>query len=139
MDAVDLIEDEDGSGVRFVPENLSFAGFLIQCDDGGGRAWTTLSAVWTRIGKFACCGNGCRRPEQALALTRHSLECASDGVFWLDSSGRYVYANEAATRLTGWPHEELLSMRAYELVPGRTPELWSSRWAEVKRRGANGL
>ena len=74
--------------------------------------------------------------EQALALTRHSLECASDGVFWLDSSGRYVYANEAATRLTGWPHEELLSMRAYELVPGGTPELWSSRWAEVKRRGA---
>ncbi|MGO9094014.1 MAG: PAS domain S-box protein [Bryobacteraceae bacterium] len=77
-----------------------------------------------------------REAEQALALTRHSLECASDGVFWLDPSGRYVYANEATTRLTGCSRQELLSMRAYDFNPAATPEFWLSRWEELKRRGS---
>src|SRR5208283_4015961 len=75
------------------------------------------------------------KAERALALTRQSLECASDGVFWLDSSGRYVYANEAAIRLTGWSHEELLSMHGYELNSVATPERWLSRWEELKLGG----
>ena len=74
--------------------------------------------------------------ERALALTRRSLECTSDGVFWADPSGRFVYANEATIHLTGCSREELLSRNAWEFNSVGTPELWSSRWEEVKRRGS---
>ena len=74
--------------------------------------------------------------ERELALTRRSIECTSDGVFWADPSSRFVYVNEATIRLTGCSREELLSRKAYEFNSIGTPELWSSRWEEVKRRGS---
>jgi PAS domain S-box-containing protein len=77
-----------------------------------------------------------REAERILALTRRSLECTPDGVFWADPSCRFVYLNQAGIRLTGRSREELLSMRAYEVSPASSPERWLSRWEEVKRRGS---
>jgi len=77
-----------------------------------------------------------REAEHALALTRFSLECASDGVFWVEPAGRFVYVNEAASRLLGYSREELLSMRVCDVDTVLTSELWPSHWEEVKRQGA---
>ena len=74
--------------------------------------------------------------EQALALTRFSLDSASSAVFWLDPSGHFVYVNEAAGRALGYSRQELLSMRILEVSPALTPELWRARWEQVKQSGS---
>ena len=47
--------------------------------------------------------------ERELRLAKSSLENASDALFWADSEGRFVYANEAACLSVGWSCEELVT------------------------------
>jgi PAS domain-containing protein len=87
-------------------------GFGIACADPDANLAQEVRALRERL----------REAEHALALNRFSLECASDGVFWLDPSGRFVYVNEAAGLGLGYSREELLSMRVCEISPTLTPE-----------------
>ncbi|MFZ4626289.1 MAG: PAS domain-containing protein, partial [Rhodoferax sp.] len=48
------------------------------------------------------------RVEEALHLTRFSVEAASDAIFWITSDARIVEANAAACRSLGRSREELL-------------------------------
>src|SRR5204862_3164143 len=48
---------------------------------------------------------------ERLALTQFAIEQATEALFWIDSDGRIVNANGAATRLTGYARDELLRMR----------------------------
>jgi PAS domain S-box-containing protein len=52
------------------------------------------------------------------ANTKAMLEGASDAIFIVDATGRYLYVNQQATQLLGFSREELLDMS----IPDITPE-----------------
>jgi PAS domain S-box-containing protein len=77
-----------------------------------------------------------QRAEKELRLTQFSVEHASDAVYWMDSHGRIVYANEAACRSLGQSREELLSLTIPDIDPLFSKETWESYWKETKMRGS---
>ncbi|MGP8251516.1 MAG: PAS domain S-box protein [Terracidiphilus sp.] len=76
-----------------------------------------------------------KRAEEQLRLTQFSLDHASDPVFWLDSQGRIVYANEAACRSLGRSREELQSLSIPDIDPNTPVETWRSVWEKIKAEG----
>jgi len=77
-----------------------------------------------------------KRAEEQLRLAQASVEQTSDAVFWLDSSGRFVYVNRAAGRSLGRSREELLSLSIADIVPDLQPEAWTAAWERVKAGGS---
>ncbi len=53
--------------------------------------------------------------EEALAWQRHIFEGSRDAIFVSDEEGRFVAVNRAATELTGYSREELLTMTIPDL------------------------
>ena len=56
-----------------------------------------------------------RKAENALLLTQFAVDHASDGVFWMDRQGKFIYVNHAASALLGYSERELLSKTYPEL------------------------
>ncbi|MCK5124688.1 MAG: PAS domain S-box protein [candidate division Zixibacteria bacterium] len=52
---------------------------------------------------------------------RKYISAAPDGIFVTDGQGRYVDANEAASKMTGYSKSELLNMSIPELADPKTP------------------
>jgi PAS domain S-box-containing protein len=77
-----------------------------------------------------------QRAEKELRLAQFSVEHASDAVYWLNSQGGIVYANEAACRSLGRSRKELLSLTISDVHPLSSREAWESFWEEVKVRGS---
>jgi two-component system, sensor histidine kinase and response regulator len=78
-----------------------------------------------------------KRAEKALRLAQFSLEHASDNIFWSDSQGHFVYANQAACHSLGYSREELLSLSVPDLNPHfHKKEDWAAFWEELKMRGS---
>ncbi len=73
-----------------------------------------------------------QRSEQELRLTQFSVEHASDAVFWVDSKGRFVYANQAGCRSLGYCREELLSLSVSDVDPLVPQEAWEPVWEKIK-------
>lgn len=57
-------------------------------------------------------------------LFKLSADQATDEIFRLDTDGTIQYANEAASRITGYPHEELPGMKIFALDPDLTTDTW---------------
>ena len=77
-----------------------------------------------------------KRAEKELRLTQFSVEHASDGIYWMDSQGRIVYANEAACRSLGRSREELLALSIPDIDPLLREEGWGTAWKEIKEQGS---
>ena len=74
--------------------------------------------------------------EKDLRLTQFSIDRAGDIALWLAPDGRFIYANEAASRVFGYTREEFLSMCAFDTNPYFNENNWGDHWNEVKRRGS---
>jgi PAS domain S-box-containing protein len=70
--------------------------------------------------------------EEALLLTQFSVDHAADIIFWIGSDGKFIYANEEAYEALGYSHEELLSMKLYEVELNFSADIWEDYW-EVNR------
>ena len=73
-----------------------------------------------------------KRAENELLLLKVSVDQAYDEVFWMDFTGRILYANNAACRVTGYSREELLAMKIFELDPDFPPEVWDRSVADLR-------
>ncbi|MFO7595015.1 MAG: PAS domain S-box protein, partial [Desulfocurvibacter africanus] len=72
----------------------------------------------------------CKLLDQRLQFAQCAFDHASLMIFWLDESGRILYANETATRTLGYTAEELRSLSYCDIDPvcqelGR-PNIWKS-------------
>ncbi len=76
------------------------------------------------------------RAEQALRLTRFSLERTADSVFWISPDGHFVDVNDAACGALGYSREELLSMTVDDIDAGDLLGLRHERWNELKQHGS---
>jgi PAS domain S-box-containing protein len=61
------------------------------------------------------------------------FDAAIDGIVGVDSTGRYVDANPAASRLLGYTREEFLTMRLGDLLPPSEKESITTIWNDGGR------
>lgn len=66
---------------------------------------------------------------------RSYIDYAPDGVFIADDSGRYLEVNPAASSITGYPQDELLSMSIPDLLPPKTREESMLVFIALKEKG----
>ncbi|MEE9594199.1 MAG: PAS domain S-box protein [Candidatus Hydrothermarchaeales archaeon] len=76
-----------------------------------------------------------RRAEEALHLTRFSVNQASDAIFWMHPDGRFFDVNDAACNKLGYSREELLSMGVSDVDPDYRVEAWQEFLETIKDRG----
>jgi len=70
-------------------------------------------------------------------LIQLSIDHAAEGVIWVNSDGRIVYANEAEYRLLGYTREEFLKLSVFDVDPNLSPREWPAHWEEERKRGAH--
>jgi PAS domain S-box-containing protein len=68
-------------------------------------------------------------------MLRRSIDIASDAVFWLDDSGRFVYVNESACRSVGYERDELLRLTLFDINPHSTRNDWSDLLKLMRKQG----
>lgn len=76
-----------------------------------------------------------KRAEEALHLTKFSVDHASIGSHLLDRNGRFLYVNDQMCRSLGYTREELLAMSIPDVDPDFPAEVWQESWEELRRRG----
>jgi PAS domain S-box-containing protein len=74
--------------------------------------------------------------EKILQLTRFTIECASDAVFWITPDARLFDANEAACRSLGYTRDELLQLSVPDVDLQYNAALWPEHFEELRRRGS---
>jgi PAS domain S-box-containing protein len=77
-----------------------------------------------------------KQVEEALQLTRFSIEHASDAVFWTTPDAYIVDVNEAACRTLGYTRQELLQLSVADVDPHYEEDQWIKNLAEQKLRGS---
>ncbi len=75
-----------------------------------------------------------KQNEEDLERTRFCLDHASEASYWVDRDSRIVYCNDAASKMTGYSKEELLSMNIGELYPAYRAEEWPEFWKGLTER-----
>ena len=76
------------------------------------------------------------RVEEALRVTRFSVDAASDALFWMTPDARIVDVNAAACRILGYTREELLQLRVPDVDAHYNEGLWPRHFAELRQRGS---
>jgi PAS domain S-box-containing protein len=79
---------------------------------------------------------GRKRIEKDLMLTQFSIDRAADIALWVAPDGRFIYANEAASKAFGYTREEFLSLKAFDTNPYFNENNWGEHWKDVKERGS---
>lgn len=73
--------------------------------------------------------------ERRLRFTQFAVDHAVDGVLWADDSKRFIYANDAASRLLGYSREELLNLGIADIAPRHDPDRFQRRLDEIRLNG----
>jgi PAS domain S-box-containing protein len=73
-----------------------------------------------------------KRIEEALRLTRLSVDYAGDFVHWTAPDGRILDVNKSSCARYGYSRNEMLKLSIFDLDTGLAPEVWRARWDELK-------
>jgi diguanylate cyclase (GGDEF)-like protein/PAS domain S-box-containing protein len=76
------------------------------------------------------------RAEDALRLTRISVEAASEALFWVTPDARIVDVNEAACRSLGYERHALLNMGMPAVTVNGDLSQWRAHFDKVRRVGS---
>jgi PAS domain S-box-containing protein len=77
-----------------------------------------------------------KQTEQALRFAQFALDRASDYIFWSNSQGRLLYANDAACQALSYSKEQFLSMALHDIDPNFPKEVWTQHWQKLKQQGS---
>jgi two-component system sensor histidine kinase EvgS len=69
-----------------------------------------------------------------LQRTQFALDQTADAIFWVDSTGRLIYVNEAACRSLGYTRDELLRLSIKDIDPDFPSKRWPQHWLELKEK-----
>ncbi|MEQ8225524.1 MAG: PAS domain S-box protein, partial [Candidatus Eremiobacterota bacterium] len=75
-----------------------------------------------------------KEAENALIFTQFAMDNARDAVYLVDSEGKFVYVNNAASKYLGYSREELMSMAISDIRPGYSEQWWKSHIQEIKEK-----
>ena len=76
------------------------------------------------------------RAEDALRLTRISVEAASEALFWVTPDARIVDVNEAACRSLGYERQALLTMDMNAVTVDGDMAAWQAHFDDVRQQGS---
>jgi PAS domain S-box-containing protein len=74
--------------------------------------------------------------EEMLRFTQFTVDHAGEPAFWMDSTGKLTYVNDAACKTLGYTRDEMLQMSIPDLDPIFPREKWGEHWAESKEKGS---
>jgi len=69
-----------------------------------------------------------KRAEERFELIKDSIDAASDGVYWMDREGWFIYVNDAGCKALGYSRDELLQLRVFDINPTVTAQQWAELW-----------
>ena len=75
-----------------------------------------------------------KKVEISLQITRYSVERASEQIFWLDTKGRFIYANEAACNALGYDSDELMLLTLSDIDRKIDREAWGRLVEELRQK-----
>ncbi|MHB8867715.1 MAG: PAS domain-containing hybrid sensor histidine kinase/response regulator [Thermoleophilia bacterium] len=75
---------------------------------------------------------GSMHTEQALDLTRLSIDKAADLIHWIAPDGRLLYVSDSNCDRHGYTREELLALTVFDLDPAMTPAAWADHWRALQ-------
>jgi len=76
-----------------------------------------------------------KQREKLINLSYHSLDQAHQMIYWTDSNGKIIYANQCMFKVMGYEVEELTGMHIAELEPTLEEDAWLQRWNALKEKG----
>jgi PAS domain S-box-containing protein len=76
-----------------------------------------------------------KQTEEALRLTRFTVDSVADAVYWIDPQGQIVDVNETACRMLGYTYEELTAMSLTGIDPDFSLAQWPNTWKNIKEAG----
>ena len=76
-----------------------------------------------------------KRAEEALHLTRFTIDSVADAVYWMDPEARIVDVNETSCRILGYTRQELLNMLVSDIDPDFSIDEWPETWKHIKKTG----
>ncbi|OFX27055.1 MAG: hypothetical protein A2033_06315 [Bacteroidetes bacterium GWA2_31_9] len=74
--------------------------------------------------------------EEALLRTQYSIDNITDSIFWINKSGKLIFANQAACRNLEYSIDELLTLTVFDIDPAFPKEKWKEHWKEIFLRGS---
>ena len=74
-----------------------------------------------------------KREQDALRQADFCVQHAGDGIFWIDSEGRIVFANQKASEVLEYSCEELQSMTVFDIDAILTREQWGPHWVAIRQ------
>ncbi len=77
-----------------------------------------------------------RQAEEKLMLLKESIDCHYDSAYWMDSSNRFIYVNNAGCKATGYTLDELLGKHVSLLNPSATDETMEAIWKHLRKNGS---
>lgn len=77
-----------------------------------------------------------KESEARLQMVRYALDQAADGMLWVASDGRILFANQVLARMLEYSQSELEQMTVSEIDANLPAESWSRHWEKVWRWGA---
>ena len=72
-----------------------------------------------------------KETERKLKITQSSVDNSSEGIFWITEDSKFIYANDAASKLLGYSSEELLNMGISDIDPNFPSNLWPEHWKNL--------
>lgn len=66
-------------------------------------------------------------------LVQFTIDHSAEPAFWVGPDARFIYVNQAACRIWGYPREELLTMTLHEVHPGWTAQQWHDHWDLIRQ------
>jgi len=76
-----------------------------------------------------------QKSKDMMVRFQYTIEESSEGVFWVERSGKFSYVNKQASSSLGYTREELLSMHLWDIDPDFPKERWDNQWEELKKIG----
>ncbi|RYU60445.1 PAS domain S-box protein [Methylolobus aquaticus] len=129
--ALDSREETWSEEYRFRRKDGSYADVEDRCvilRDGRGKAIRIVGGIRDITER--------KRSEQSLRFSQFVLERVTDAVYWIRSDGSFLYVNESASRMLGYPRDTLLHMVVADLNPAVHGAAWEAHWAALKEQGA---
>lgn len=72
-----------------------------------------------------------KQSEQQIKLLNHALDNVHEGAFLIDFQGRFLYANQAASRSLGYSRYELIGMTILDIDPDFSADRMAEHFAEL--------
>ena len=60
-----------------------------------------------------------------LKIFEISISSSTDGAYWMNTEGEFLYVNPAACKMLGYSKDELLQMNLFDIAPNRNAHNWA--------------